>query len=95
MTKGYWIARIDVADPERYRDYVAAARPAFERFGARVLARGGAQECAEGDCRGRNVVIEFETLELASQCYHSPEYQAAKTIRQACASGEIVLVEGL
>ena len=30
MAKGYWIARVDVRDPERYRDYVAAAKPAFE-----------------------------------------------------------------
>ena len=41
MPKAYWIAHVDVRDPERYKDYVAAARPAFERHGARFLARGG------------------------------------------------------
>ena len=29
MAKGYWIARVDVADPERYKDYVAANAAAF------------------------------------------------------------------
>ena len=41
MAKGYWIARVDVHDPEGYKDYVATAKPAFERFGAKFLARGG------------------------------------------------------
>ena len=42
MPKGYWIAQVDVRDPERYKDYVAAAKPAFEKFGANFVARGGA-----------------------------------------------------
>ena len=29
MAKGYWIARIDVHDPETYKSYVEAATPAF------------------------------------------------------------------
>ena len=44
MPKGYWIARVDVRDPEGYKGYVAAAKPAFERFGAHFLARGGVHE---------------------------------------------------
>ena len=48
MAKGYWIARIDVHDPEGYKDYVAAAKPAFEHFGARFLARGGQTDAVEG-----------------------------------------------
>lgn len=95
MPKGYWIARVDVRDPEGYKDYVAAAKLAFDRFGARMLARGGAFDHAEGAGRGRNVVIEFDSLAAAHDCYHSPEYQAAKAIRQKFADGEIVLVEGV
>jgi uncharacterized protein (DUF1330 family) len=94
MPKGYWIARVDIRDPERYKDYVAAAKPAFERFGAKFLARGGAFEVAEAPGRARNVVIEFESLAAAHDCYHSPEYQRAAAIRQQVADGEIVLVEG-
>lgn len=94
MPKGYWIARVDVRDPEGYKDYVATAKPAFERFGARFLARGGEHEKAEGPGRARNVIIEFETFAAAHDCYHSPEYQAAKAIRLKVADGEIVLVEG-
>ena len=94
MAKGYWIARIDVHTPERYKDYIDAAAPAFQRFGAKFLARGGATEAAEGTCRSRNVIIEFESFAAAHECYHSPEYQKAAAIRQKIAEGEIVLVEG-
>jgi uncharacterized protein (DUF1330 family) len=94
MPKGYWIARVDVRDPEGYKDYVATAKPAFERFGAKFLARGGAHELVEGPGRARNVVIEFDSMAAARDCYNSPEYQAAKLIRQKFADGEIVLVEG-
>ncbi|WP_019173802.1 DUF1330 domain-containing protein [Pseudaminobacter salicylatoxidans] len=94
MAKGYWIARVDIRDPEGYKDYVATARPAFERFGANFLARGGAHEVVEGPGRARNVVIEFPSLQAARDCYNSPEYQAARAIRQKYADGEIVLVEG-
>ncbi len=95
MAKGYWIAHVDVRDPENYKDYVAAAKPAFDRFKARMLARGGAFEAVEGKGRGRNVVIEFPSLKDAQACYHSAEYQAARAIREQFADAEIVLVEGV
>lgn len=95
MAKGYWIARVDVRNPERYKDYVAAAKPAFEKYGAVFLARGGRYERLEGQVRARNVVIEFPSLEAAHDCYHSPEYQIAAAIRQEVADAEMVIVEGI
>jgi uncharacterized protein (DUF1330 family) len=95
MAKGYWIARVDVRDAEAYKDYVAAAKLAFDKFGARILARGGVCETVEGSGRARNVILEFDSLEAAHDCYHSPEYQRAKAIRTQYADGEIVLVEGI
>ncbi|MEQ8296067.1 MAG: DUF1330 domain-containing protein [Nitratireductor sp.] len=94
MPKAYWIAHVDVRDPERYKDYVATAKPAFERYGAKFLARGGTYEAMEGRERARNVVIEFPSLQAARECYNSPEYQAAKAIRVTVADAEMVIVEG-
>ena len=68
MAKAYWIARVDVKDPERYKDYVSTAKPAFEKYGAKFLARGGPFEVLEGQARARNVVIEFPSMEAAMQC---------------------------
>jgi uncharacterized protein (DUF1330 family) len=95
MAKGYWIARVDVRDPERYKDYVATAKPAFEKYGANFLVRGGAHEGMEGKARARNVVIEFASIQAARDCYNSAEYQAAKAIRVTAADAEMVLVEGV
>ena len=96
MAKGYWVARIDVHDLDGYkRDYVAHNGAVFKKYGAKFLVRGGTHEAHEGPARSRNVVIEFESLQSARECYHSPEYQAAKAIRQKYADGEIVLVEGI
>lgn len=94
MAKGYWIARVDIHEAERYKDYISTAKPAFERYGAIFLARGGRTEAVEGPSRARNVVIEFPSLQDALDCYNSPEYQAAVKIRQEVADGEIVLIEG-
>lgn len=95
MPKGYWIARVDVRDAEGYKGYVAAAKLAFDKYGANFLVRGGAFEATEGTARARNVVIEFPSLQVAHDCYHSPEYQVAAAIRQKFADAEMVLVEGV
>jgi uncharacterized protein (DUF1330 family) len=95
MPKGYWIAHVDVRDPERYKDYVTTAKPAFEKYGAKFLARGGPHEALEGRGRPRNVVIEFPSLQAAHDCYYSAEYQAAKAIRVTVADAEMTIVEGV
>jgi uncharacterized protein (DUF1330 family) len=95
MPKGYWIARIDVEDPETYKRYVTGAVPAFEKYGAKFLARGGATFPMEGTNRARNVVIEFPSAQAAQDCWNSPEYQAAREHRLPVSTGEIVIVEGL
>jgi uncharacterized protein (DUF1330 family) len=95
MTKAYWIARVDVRDAERYKDYVATAKPAFERYGAKFIARGGAFTELEGQARSRNVIIEFPSMQHAVDCYNSEEYQAAAKIRQEVADAEMVVVEGV
>ena len=94
MPKGYWIVRVDVADPERYKLYIAANAAPFKKHGARFLVRGGPYENPEGSSRARNVVIEFPSYAAAVECWHSPEYQAAFEIRKPVATADVVIVEG-
>jgi uncharacterized protein (DUF1330 family) len=94
MPKGYWIVRVSVRDAAEYPAYLAAARPAFEKFGARFIVRGGTFECMEGVARERNVVVEFDDVATAFACYGSEEYQRAMKIRQAHADADFVIVEG-
>lgn len=95
MAKGYWIAFVSIRDASKYPDYVAAAKPAFEKYGAKFIVRGGDFAQMEGDSGNRQVVIEFASKQQAIDCYNSPEYQIAAKIRQSCADGNLVIVEGL
>jgi uncharacterized protein (DUF1330 family) len=94
MSKAYWIVRGSVRDAQRYPEYLAAARPAFEKFGANFVVRGGAYEVMEGQARDRNVVVEFADRATARACYDSPEYQAARIIRQKYADADFIIIEG-
>ncbi|MBL8334819.1 MAG: DUF1330 domain-containing protein [Rubrivivax sp.] len=94
MAKGYWVAHVDVDDVEAYKSYIAAAAPAFARYGARFLVRAGPYEVKEGQARRRQVVLEFASYQAALECYHSPEYQAAKALRDPVSRGDLVVVEG-
>ncbi|MBV9778114.1 MAG: DUF1330 domain-containing protein [Acetobacteraceae bacterium] len=94
MAKGYWIARVDVADAEGYKAYVAANAAPLAEFGARFLVRAGRFENPEGESRRRNVVIEFPSYQAALDCYHSPGYQAAVQLRLPVSTVDMVIIEG-
>jgi uncharacterized protein (DUF1330 family) len=94
MPKAYWIVRVSVHDQQNYPEYLSAARPAFEKFGANFIVRGGAYDVMEGTARDRNVVIEFADRATAMGCYQSPEYQAAKIIRQKYAEADVIIIDG-
>ena len=94
MAKGYWIARVDVADAEAYKAYIAANAEAFRKYGAKFLVRGGAFEAPEGTPRARNIVIEFPDYASALACYRSPEYARAAKLREGIATSDLVIIEG-
>ena len=80
--KGYWIAHVNITNPERYKDYVAANAAPLKKYGAGQL---------EGR---RHVVIEFDSYATAKACHDSPEYQAAAKIRDEASSAEFIIIEG-
>ena len=92
--KGYWIVQVDVPDAEAYKPYLAANQAPFGKFGARYLVRGGRREVMEGRARDRIVVLEFPSYEAALACYRSPDYLAAKKLREGKAEADVIVVEG-
>lgn len=94
MPKGYWVAHVDVDDPDAYEKYRAANAAPFAEYGGRFLVRGGRQEVMEGAARKRTVVIEFDSYETAMACYTSAGYQAAKALRDPVSTGDLLIVEG-
>jgi len=96
MTKAYVIADIEVTDPDAYEDYKRLSTQAAELYGARFLERGGAAERLEGDREPqRLVLLEFEDEDAARRWYDSPEYAAARSVRQRAADSSLVLVSGV
>jgi uncharacterized protein (DUF1330 family) len=92
----YLIVETDITDPEQYELYKAASPGAVEAGGGRFVVRGGETAVLEGDWNPtRLVVLEFPDLETAKRFYESPEYQAAKALREGAAHLNMVAVEGI
>ena len=94
MPKGYWVVRVDVADQEEYKAYIAANAAPLKQFGARFLVRGGRFENPEGASRMRNAVIEFPSYQAAIDCWHSADYQRAIKIREPVSTADLIIIEG-
>ncbi len=93
--KGYWIAHVNITNPERYKDYVAANAAPLKKYGARFVVRAGESEVTRGQLEGRrHVVIEFDSYATAKACHDSPEYQAAAKIRDEASTAEFIIIEG-
>jgi len=96
MPKAYWIARVNVTDPEAYAGYMAIGPAALVAGGGKLLSRGGRSAALEGPQPfERTIVIEFASMEAALACHDSPEYRAARDKRRGAAEVEIMIVEGL
>ncbi|MEI6781842.1 MAG: DUF1330 domain-containing protein [Verrucomicrobiota bacterium] len=91
----YIIARVQVTDWERYREYTRATPAAIASFGGRFIVRGGETIALEGPQEtGRVVVIEFPSLDKAKAFYHSEEYSRARKLREGAATGQFLAIEG-
>ncbi len=96
MPQAYWIARVNVTDPEAYAGYMALGPAALIAGGGRLLSRGGRSVALEGpEPFERTVVIEFPSMEAALACHDGPQYRAAREKRHGAAEVEILIVEGL
>ena len=92
----YVIARIKVTDWDRYNEYIKVTPGIIAKFGGRFIARGGETVTLEGpEEKWRIVVVEFPDLDKAREFYHSPEYGAAKKIREGAALAQFVAVTGV
>ena len=92
----YMIARVNVTNWQRYKEYLEVTPATIAKYGGRFIARGAETLSLEGPEETRRVVIlEFPSLEQAKLWYHSDEYQAAKKIRAGAAEAEFLAIDGI
>jgi uncharacterized protein (DUF1330 family) len=92
----YIVVQVDVKDPVRYEAYKKMVPSSFEKYGGRFIVRGGKTQTLEGTwAPQRFVIVEFPSLEQANAWWASPEYAAAKALRQATASTQMIVAEGV
>ena len=92
----YVIFDVDIRDPKLYQEFMSGVKPALETAGAKYLARGGAHKVYEGDWEPRRIVLfEFPSVAVYESFYNGATYQGLKSIRDACSSARMVIVEGL
>ena len=92
----YIVVETDIHDPEQYELYKQATPDAVAAGGGRFIVRGGELAVLEGDWQPtRLVLLEFPDLEAAKRFYDSPQYQAAKRLREGAARLNMVAVQGI
>jgi uncharacterized protein (DUF1330 family) len=92
----YMIVQIDVTDMEQYREYTKLTPAIIEKFGGQFIVRGGDVVTLEGQPETRRVVVvQFPSVEVATNFYNSDEYQAAIKVREGAAIGQFIVVQGV
>ena len=96
MPAAYVIVEMKISDPERYKEYMAAAPATIAAAGGEYLVRGGRHESLEGDWQpARVAVLKFPTFEQAKAWYDGEHYRTARARRAGATEYfNMVVVEG-
>src|SRR5208282_5891450 len=93
---GYFIAEVEVTDPNTMKKYVEKVPDTLAPFNYHYLVRSHNIQAVEGEPpKGGVVIIAFDSADKARGWYDSPAYQAIKPIRQTSAKSRIFIVEGV
>lgn len=92
----YVIVEVAIHDTEAYEEYKKRTPATIAAFNGKFVVRGGQTITLEGNWSPERIVIlEFPTIELANEWWHSEKYSQAKEIRQKAAITKMIIVEGI
>lgn len=93
----YLIGTIEVTDPSWLAEYSEKVQKQFAEIGAKYHVRSVKMEKLEGKNPApmSAIVIEFPSMEVAREWYHSDEYQALVKLRNTGSQVELWLTEGM
>ena len=91
----YALAQGTITDREQLARYIEAVGDSIGHHGGTVLALDEAPQNIEGQVEHpRTVIIRFESADDFHAWYDSPEYTAARKLRETAAVGTFILVQG-
>lgn len=92
----YVIVEMEITDPVAIEDYRRLAGASVAAHGGRFIVRGGKLDFLEGGWQPeRIVVLEFPDAARARAWWSSPDYAAARVVRNHAARTRMILVEGV
>ncbi|VCU69788.1 hypothetical protein PIGHUM_01853 [Pigmentiphaga humi] len=89
----YVIGEVKILKPDELGAYGRMVAEAVARYGGRYLARGAEPFVFEGGPAHNVLLIEFPDGETARKWYASPEYQAAKKLREGKTNLRLCVIE--
>lgn len=89
----YVIGEAEIVRPEAMKPYGPLIAASVRKFGGRYLARGSRPEVLEGGPAHNILIIEFADIETARRWYASPEYAAARAVRQGNSNLRLFVVD--
>ena len=96
MAKAYWVVCYrSISSMDAVQAYAKLAGPAILASGGRFLARGGVVKTYEAGLNQRTVLIEFDSVEQATQAHDTPAYQEALKALGKGAERDMRVVEGI
>lgn len=91
----YFLAQIEIYDPEEYQKYLDGFDTVFADYKGRVMAVDDDPVVLEGNWPYRRTVLMcFPDRAEARKWYDSPEYQELVKHRHRASKANVVLVEG-
>jgi uncharacterized protein (DUF1330 family) len=94
----YLLVQGRVTDRAGFEAYSASLPPIYRKYGGEYLARVPAPqvEVAEGDAEQRSIVLaRFPSRAAARAFWDSPEYAAAKRLREGMGTFYVTILDGL
>lgn len=89
----YVIGEAEVTKPEKMQQYGPLIAHSVRTFGGTYLARGAKPLVLEGGPAHNILIIEFADVATAQRWYDSPEYAAAKAVRNGNSNLRLIVVD--
>ncbi len=89
----YVIGEVKIIDRPAMKGYAEMVAAAVKLHGGRYLARGSEPFVLEGGPAHNILLIEFDDVETAKRWYASPEYAAAKKLREGHSNLRLIVID--